>query len=58
MKTHAEFLEELKAHIKQRIGIRTEIMGEDYIDKTMIELNAILNKIEQFQAEQKQVGDE
>jgi hypothetical protein len=57
-KTHAEFLEELKEHIKQRTNIRTEIMGDDYIDKTMQELMVILNKIEQFQAEQNKSSEE
>lgn len=53
-KTHAEFLEELRKHIKQQLATPSSGSFEHGFDHGQEE---ILRKIERFQAEQK-VNDE
>ena len=48
---HEKFLEELKGSIRARITIKTEIMGEDYIDTSIKQFKHILNTINKFQAQ-------
>jgi hypothetical protein len=56
MKTHAEFLEELKDYV-QSIAIPDCEKAFSYYEGEK-HLNSILSKIEQFEAKQKQVKDE
>lgn len=55
----AEFLEELKRYIdKENSGSEKFCLSISFFDGLCYAYREILNKIEQFQAEQKQVSDE
>jgi hypothetical protein len=66
MKTHAEFLEELKKSLNLNIDLINRKLHSEYCsmreadycegEKAMAEM--ALKKVEQFEAEQKQVKDE
>lgn len=55
-KTHAEFLEELTHTMESRIAFYNS--NDDWDKGLRFAYRQVLNEIEQFQAEQKKVGDE
>jgi hypothetical protein len=57
-KTHAEFLEELKEYINKSYSVDSRVRYNDIAHGSAAAYLDVLNKIEQFEAEQKQVKDE
>lgn len=59
MKTHAEFLEELKKFIfRDQLAWHESVSLDERNEDLIISLRSIFDKIEQFEAELKQVDDE
>lgn len=58
MKTHAEFLEELKKYIDKAQKYYLSIEKEYQNSEVIYEINILLEKIEQFEVGQKEVEDE